>query len=110
MRDELAANLESWFRDGGAIVEDTRLAHELHALEWKEATNGRLKLTPKDQLRKALGRSPDRYDALALSAWEPLSLRELPASAQHLVEDDPFEQEHVMDPYGAENTWRPSQE
>jgi hypothetical protein len=109
MRDELAANLEAWFRDGGAIVEDTRLAHELHALEWKEATNGRLKLTPKDQLRKVLGRSPDRYDALALACWEPLSLRELPVSAQHLV-DDPFEQEHVMDPYNAENAWKPSQE
>lgn len=105
MRDELCANLESWFRDGGAIVEDSRLAHELHALEWKEAINGRLKLTPKDQLRKVLGRSPDRYDALALACWEPLSLRELPSSAKHLA-DDPFEQEHVVDPYNAESSWR----
>lgn len=110
MRDELAANLESWFRDGGAIVEDTRLAAELHSLEWKEAANGRLKLTPKDQLRKMLGRSPDRYDALSLACWEPLSLREMPASAQHLASDDPFEQEHIIDPYNAENTWRASRE
>lgn len=105
MRDELAANLESWFRDGGAIVEDTRLAHELHVFEWKEAANGRLKLTPKDQVRKALGRSPDRYDALALCCWEPLSLREIPGSARHL-DPDPHDNEHVLDPYNAENTWR----
>jgi hypothetical protein len=106
MRDELAANLELWFRDGGAIVEDVRLAAELHCLEWREAVNGRLKLTPKDAIRKMIGRSPDRYDALALACWEPLSLREgLPASAAHLV-DDPHEQEHVLDPYQAEGTWR----
>lgn len=105
IRDELAANLESWFRDGGAIVEDARLAHELHTLEWKESVNGRLKLTPKDVIRKAIGRSPDRYDALALACWEPLSLRELPASATHLP-DDSFRAEHVIDPYDAERTWR----
>jgi hypothetical protein len=29
-RDALAANLEAWFRDGGAILEDTRLTAELH--------------------------------------------------------------------------------
>jgi hypothetical protein len=75
MRDELAANLEQWFRDGGAILEDARLAHELHSMEFAQAINGRIKLIPKDKLRKMLGRSPDRYDSLALSCWEPLSLQ-----------------------------------
>lgn len=107
MRDELAANLEAWFRDGGAIVEDTRLAAELHCLEWKTAPNGRIKLLGKDQIKKLIGRSPDRYDALALSCWEPLSLREHQASGH--IADDPFEQEHIIDPYSAENTWRPTQ-
>jgi phage terminase large subunit len=82
VRDELASNLEAWFRDGGAIAEDSKLAKELHELEWKVQSNGRVKLTPKDVLRKALGRSPDRYDSLAYSAWEPLSLRSPPASVQ----------------------------
>jgi hypothetical protein len=106
IRDELAANLELWFRDGGAIVEDVRLAAELHTLEWREAANARLKLTPKDMIRKLLGRSPDRYDSLALSCWEPLSLREgVPDSAAHLV-TDVHEQEHILDPYAAEDAWR----
>lgn len=75
MRDELAANLEVWFREGGAILEDAKLAHELHSMEFTQAINGRVKLTPKDKLRKLLGRSPDRFDALCLSVWEPLSLQ-----------------------------------
>lgn len=105
MRDELAANLEMWFRDGGAIVEDAKLAHELHSLEWREHVNGKLKLTPKDVLKKVLGRSPDRYDALALSAWEPLSLmHDLPDSAAHLLDADDAEKR--FDPYAAEDTWR----
>lgn len=108
IRDELAANLEAWFRDGGAIVEDVRLAAELHVLEWREAVNGRLKLTPKEQIRKVLGRSPDRFDALALCAWEPLSLRDAPGSARALVDADTslYEPERTIDPWAAGDAWR----
>ncbi len=109
IRDELAANLEAWFRDGGAIPEDVKLAAELHSLEWKQAINGRLKVTPKDALRKHLGRSPDRYDALALACWEPLSLRDSAAttagssSERHMV--DAYEQPSGMDPYAGSSQW-----
>ena len=107
IRDELAANLEAWFRDGGAIVEDVRLAAELHMLEWKEQQSGRLKLTPKDLIRKELGRSPDRYDALSLACWEPLSLRDAPLSAQHVVskETQHYQPEVAIDPYGGLDPW-----
>lgn len=74
LRDELAANLKIWLRDGGGIVEDTKLAKELHVLEFRTAINGKLKLIPKTEIRKLIGRSPDSYDALSLSVWEPLSL------------------------------------
>jgi hypothetical protein len=91
VRDELAANLEAWFREGGSIPEDTKLEAELHALQWIQsaAARGRLKVTSKPEVRKLLeGRSPDRYDGLALSVWEPLSLHEgeLPPSAQGRVD------------------------
>ncbi|HSN27212.1 MAG TPA: hypothetical protein VLT45_13040, partial [Kofleriaceae bacterium] len=106
MRDELVANLEQWFRDGGSIPEDVRLAEELHALAWEQQLNGRLKVTKKDRLRKILGRSPDRFDALALSVWEPLSLREESAAEREvepkrgtrLTRDD--EDDAPLDPYG----------
>jgi hypothetical protein len=104
VRDELAANLEMWFRDGGAILEDSKLEKELHAMEWRQNIQGKLKLTPKDQLRKILGHSPDRFDALSLSVWEPLSLQDgVPDSAAAVAgrEADATltERERVMDPY-----------
>ncbi|HSN26187.1 MAG TPA: hypothetical protein VLT45_07875 [Kofleriaceae bacterium] len=104
MRDELAANLEGWFRDGGAILEDAHLAKELHEMRWEQLANGRLKLIEKKKIKKQLGRSPDRYDALALSTWEPLMLREeepdegtpdAPARSRQRADDD-----EPMDPYG----------
>lgn len=100
MRDELASNLESWFRDGGAIPESTKLAKDLHSLEWKAQPNGRLKVTPKDDIRKAIGRSPDWYDSLALACWEPLSLRDdVPESALPKTVDDD-DDVGTIDPYG----------
>ena len=110
LRDELCANLEAWFRDGGAIIEDSKLEAELHSLEWKQQANGRLKVTPKDLLRKTLGRSPDRYDALALAAWEPLALRDeadIPASARAAARDsaDLDGYRPALDPYAGASVW-----
>jgi hypothetical protein len=70
VRDELWANLARWIRAGGAIVEDTKLAKELHSPEWEGQLSGKLKATPKDVLKKRLGRSPDRADAVALAVWD----------------------------------------
>lgn len=116
VRDELAANLETWFRDGGAIVEDAKLAAELHAFEWIEQSNGRLKATGKDVIRRLLGRSPDRYDALALCAWEPLSLRTADTATPRddagrparpgVMASEHDEREQVFDPYAATDIWR----
>jgi phage terminase large subunit len=75
VRDELWASLARWISEGGAILEDARLSKELHAPEWIGQVTGRLKATPKDEIRKALGRSPDRADALALAVWEPAFVR-----------------------------------
>ena len=106
VRDELAANLEAWFRDGGAIVEDVKLAAELHILEYKQNQRGKLKVTPKDDIRKALGRSPDRYDALALSVWEPLSLRDEGGGAPPPpAREDEYYAGAGLDPYAGSGHW-----
>lgn len=69
-RDELWASVVEWFKAGGAIPEHTKLAKELHAPEWIGQISGRIKCTPKDELRKVLGRSPDHADALVLAVWQ----------------------------------------
>lgn len=108
MRDELCANLYAWCRDGGAIITHARLAKQLHAPEWKQAINGKLKATPKELLKKMLGHSPDEMDSLALAVWEPLSLADAkdvpltPAAAAPAAE--PYAEE-VIDPYAALNAW-----
>ncbi len=104
-RDALAANLEAWFRDGGAIPEDVKLAGELHALEWEQHANGRLKVTRKDRLRKELGRSPDRYDALALACWEPISLRDESPKGNAPEADDDDGPGPSLDPYASADFW-----
>ena len=78
MRDEMWANARQWGREGGALPLDSKLEKDLHAPEFKSDIKGRLKLTPKKELRKAdsLGRSPDRGDAVVLSCWEPTASRE----------------------------------
>lgn len=102
-RDALAANLEAWFKDGGQIPEDTRLAAELHSLEWIQHYNGRLKVTPKKEIKKLLGRSPDRYDALSLACWEPLSLRQEAQPARDAEEDEVMP---TIDPYAGRRAFR----
>lgn len=73
-RDEIWANLSQWLRNGGAIPpKDYMLETELHAPSWQQMVNGKAKATPKEILRKELGRSTDRADALALSVWMPSS-------------------------------------
>lgn len=110
MRDELVRNLELWIRDGGAILEDEKLERELHAFEYRPLVNGKYKVTPKELLKKMLGRSPDRFDATALSVWEPLSLRDdVPDSLAQQVARESSTQSHAsttFDPYAGADAWR----
>ncbi len=71
-RDALAGYFAMWLKQGGAIPSDLILNGELRLLAMKlkmTAKGERLKLRPKDEIRKELKRSPDTYDACALAAW-----------------------------------------
>lgn len=70
VRDELVWNLAEWIASG-AIPADDKLQAELYAPTWKSLPDSRLKITPKSEIRDELGRSPDSFDALALSVWKP---------------------------------------
>lgn len=110
-RDELWGALEAWLRDSGAILTDPKLEKELGEIEWTSNVRNRLKATPKDDIRRALGRSPDRGDALCLAVWEPTGYRTVATDpdreqpAQHAVAPriDPYSTIHTggaaFDPY-----------
>ena len=107
LRDCLTGGLLDWLRDGGALIADVKLAAELHALEWEEQDRtGRVKVTAKRDIRKALGRSPDRYDAVALSVWESPNDDDGASSRRTTLDHrDEHKPGGAMDPYEAADAW-----
>lgn len=108
-KDELIANLARWLREGGAIPPDHKLEVELHAGEWIGTISGKLKITPKDEIKERLKRSPDRRDALALAVWQP---SRIPGSDQGPDEPTPqgdpfFQNAPELDAHKANDIWWP---
>jgi hypothetical protein len=83
MRDRLCGELADWMREGGAIPEDPKLSAELHVWRWGTVDDGALRLIDKSEVRKILGRSPDRFDSLALAVWEPRWIQDEDEDAPH---------------------------
>lgn len=67
-RDQLWWSVREWLRtDPGAMLPPSeKLIEELSIPEYKIQA-GKIKVMPKDQMRKELGRSPDEADALCLT-------------------------------------------
>lgn len=83
VRDGLWGQAFEWIKAGGAIPSDLKLAQELNAPIFVSDKNRRKVATDKKALRKILGRSPDRADAVCLAIWGfasvDLEAREAPA-------------------------------
>jgi len=62
-------------RKGLAIPPITALKADLTAPTYKIGDNGVMRLEPKADIKKRLGRSPDLADALALTYAEPVTPR-----------------------------------
>jgi hypothetical protein len=58
-----------------ALPPDDELEEELHAHTWKQRSNGDILLDDKDGVKKMIGRSPDKSDALALSFYPDFAPR-----------------------------------
>jgi len=69
-RDELFGNLEKFVRDGGGLPDDPMLEEELAEVEFESNATGKLVLIPKDHIKSAISRSPDRMDSIALACWQ----------------------------------------
>lgn len=109
VREELCAGLAAWFVAGGAIPPDPKLEKELYAPSWSSTVQGKLKATSKDMLREALGRSPDRFDGLALAVWEPAPwLLEARGETPAAPADQFFHAPPGFDMQGGNDPWWPS--
>ena len=117
IRDELIWALGLWISEAG-IPRDDKLQAELYEPVWTSLPDGRLTATPKSAIREKLGRSPDRFDALALAVHVPFAMEDVVADAasvggrgapdfyHELV--DPVGPGGAMDPYGGHGYGRQS--
>jgi phage terminase large subunit len=70
-RSEAVFVCRDWLRNGGCLPRDARLEGEMSALSYCFDPRNRLKILSKDELRRELGRSTDRFDALSLAVYDP---------------------------------------
>ncbi len=97
-RAEMWGNLCEWLKSKPEVQlpYDEELFEELAAVQKKYDKYGRLQLEDKDELKKRLGRSPDKGDALALTFAEPVyddAVPRLYGNGKVSVEDMFFENE-----------------
>lgn len=69
LRDELWWGIADWLKGGGVLPRDGKLETELAAVEFDLDAKGRIKVEGKKELKKRIGRSPDRADSLALALY-----------------------------------------
>jgi len=112
LRDEIACHFADWLKNGGAIPEDGKLEGELMHTRVFDAGGGRKRVSSNDEIRRVLGRSPDRRNACELAVWVPALVEAQDgagdgdgAPGQAAVADDDIEDLDGMtpgriDPYG----------
>lgn len=73
-RAEMWDEMRQWLlsKPSVQIPKDEDLLNELSSVNKKYDNKGRLQLEEKDEIKKRLGRSPDKADALALTFAEPV--------------------------------------
>jgi hypothetical protein len=96
-RSEMWFEMRDWVRRGGCLPRDPQLARELTTPTYT-FSGGKFRLEEKDQIKKRLGFSPDKADALAqtfalpeMPAATAPGLPGRPAAGRVVSEWDPFE-------------------
>lgn len=102
--DEMFVNLKTemwwWARElfqGGkvSIINDPILIRQLGAVKHEYRSNGKIVLETKDDLKKRLGRSPDRADAFVMMLWGAKHIRDQARDYKRGVQDV-----NLTNPYG----------
>lgn len=75
--DEICANKRAFIYfnlasalENGFAIDDNEMRQALRYTTWSLTTNGKRILTPKDNIKRIIGHSPDSLDALALSFYK----------------------------------------
>lgn len=92
-RAEMWRAARDWLKEGGAIPKDQALYDDLIAPETVARLDGKIQLESKADLKKRIGRSPDRADSLVLSFAFPVMHRTRDdEAAQDRRDYDPYSQ------------------
>jgi hypothetical protein len=67
------------------LPEDFELFQELSETIWKIRSDGKVIIEEKDELKKRIGRSPDRADALAMTFYPVPDVDPRPKKAKKLA-------------------------
>lgn len=82
MRAQLWFDLGMWLAEGGSLPPgDGELTRELLAPSYSLAKDGRIQVESKDDIKKKIGRSPDRADAVCLAVHNAAASVQQQASA-----------------------------
>ncbi len=91
VRDEMLWECALWTTTG-AIPHDDKLHDEMYHYQWFSLPDGRIKATPKKEIREQLGRSSDRLDALSLAVYRR-------TVHEDVANEAPKKDKHYLDAY-----------
>lgn len=102
-RSEMYFELADWVKQGGALPKDDKLKEELCAVTFVYQKD-KFRIVEKEIIKDAIGRSPDRADALALTFAFPVSKKPpfgiaRSATTDYNPYDLPKKSIHTIDPY-----------
>lgn len=79
-----------------SIINDPILIRQLGVVKYEYRSNGKIVIETKEQIKKRLGRSPDRADALILMLWGAAHMRDKARDFKRPI-NDPTQ---ITNPYG----------
>lgn len=93
-RGEMYNSAKTWLKEGGAL-DDQETAEDLATPEYRVKLDGKIVLESKDDIKKRIGRSPGKGDALVLTFAFPVTKRQqhLPGATQQgrcITDYDPY--------------------
>lgn len=80
---------------GAMLPPDDELMQEATEIKWSFMSNGKIIIEPKEDIKKRIGRSPDKFDALA-NTFHPAAISVLGWSEAELEEYDAEDYEAIL--------------